>query len=321
MDGEETVAREFGGRGLTALALDELTEKLPARIVVCGNLVQDILVRPVADPVAWGTTAAVEQISQQLGGNGGTTSYTLAKLGIPVTLLSLAGWDAVGDQLIDQLRVNGVQCAVERGSLPTSVSISLVDGLGRRALLYQLGASAGEFRWPGGWEGVTHLHVNAIYRMRDLRQRGAELLKSAKESGVSTSVDAQWDHLGEWPALPATDLLFVNEDEAKHLTGLRDPAAAALALRDHGAEEVVIKLGARGCFASTAEGDFYSDAFPAEVVDTTGAGDCFCGAYLAALHAGKGHREAARFANRIAAIAVGALGATAALDSDQFSSS
>ena len=64
------------------------------RLVVCGNLVQDILVHPVAEPLAWGTTVTVEQIIQSLGGNGGTTSFTLATLGVPVTLMSLAGRDA-----------------------------------------------------------------------------------------------------------------------------------------------------------------------------------------------------------------------------------
>ena len=287
---------------------------MPGRIIVCGNLVQDILVRGVEDPVLWGTTATVDGIEQHLGGNGGSTSYTLGKLGIPVTLVSLAGHDAAGDELIRKLHGAGVETQVYQGKLATSVSISLVDRHGRRALLYQLGASAGEFP---PWQipaGITHLHLNATYRMESLRRDGGALLARAAAAGVTTSLDAQWDHRNEWPPLPSVNLLFVNEMEAEQLTGSRDPAAAALALRDHGAGEVVVKLGERGCFASTSEGDFYSPADAVNAVDTTGAGDCFCGAYLASLYWGKGHREAARFANRIAALAVTALGATAALD-------
>lgn len=292
--------------------------------MVCGNLVQDILVRPVAEPLAWGTTVTVQQIVQNLGGNGGTTSYTLAKLGIPVTLLSLAGRDAAGAQLLASLKQAGVETQVEACNLPTSVSVSLVDANARRALLYQLGASAGTFTRPVTLpEDASHFHLNAIYRMRDLRGHGPQLMEQAKRLGCSTSLDTQWDHEGEWmsvlqPALRFTDLLFVNEDEARELTGLHDPAAAALALRDAGAPEVVIKLGESGCFASTSEGDFYSAAFPARAIDTTGAGDVFVGAYLAALYRGHAHREAATFANRTAAIAVGTLGATAGLDSLQF---
>ncbi len=291
---------------------------------MCGNLVQDILVRPVAEPLAWGTTVTVEQIVQNLGGNGGSTSYTLAKLGIPVTLLSLAGRDAAGAQLLNLLEQAGVATQVELCDLPTSVSVSLVDRKARRALFYQLGASAGTFARPVTFpEDASHLHLNAIYRMRDLRVLGPQLMEQAKRQGCSTSLDTQWDHEGEWmsvlhPALRFTDLLFVNEDEARELTGLPDPSAAALALRDAGAAEVVVKLGERGCFASTAEGDFYSEAFPAEAIDTTGAGDVFVGAYLAARYRGHTHREAAMFANRTAAIAVGTLGATAGLNSLEF---
>jgi len=290
------------------------------RIVVCGNLVQDISVRPVTSPLGWGKTAMVDGIFQGLGGNGGTTSFTLGKLGVPVTLMSLVGRDAVAEQLLARLASACVEARVEQTALPTSVAVSLVDAGGRRALLYQQGASAGQFARPVHFpEDASHFHLNAIYRMQDLRLFGAELLQQAKESGLSTSVDAQWDHLGEWmdvlgPALPWTDLLFVNEDEAWELTGLRDPSASALALRDQGAEEVVVKLGERGCFASTAEGDFFSAPVPVNAVDTTGAGDVFVGAYLASLHRGNGHRETAIFANRTAGTAVGMLGATAWAD-------
>ena len=289
---------------------------MPGRIVVCGNLVQDILVRGVADPVLWGTTATVEGIEQHLGGNGGSTSYTLGKLGIPVTLVSLAGQDAAGDRLIGKLNGAGVETHVDQGKFATSVSVSLVDRQGRRALLYQLGASAGEFP---PWQlppDITHLHLNATYRMDFLRREAGALLAQAAAAGISTSLDAQWDHRNEWPPIPPTNLLFVNETEAEKLTGLRDHAAAALALRDYGAGEVVIKLGEHGCFASTSEGDFYTPAHAVNAVDTTGAGDCFCGAYLASLYWGKSHREAARYANRIAALSVTALGATTALDSE-----
>ncbi|MDQ6676908.1 MAG: carbohydrate kinase family protein [Acidobacteriota bacterium] len=293
---------------------------MKGRVVVCGNVVLDIVVRPVQEPLGWGATTVVESIEQHLGGNGGSTGYTLAKLGVPVTLMSLAGQDAAAEQVLERLRGVGVECAVTQGPLATSVSVSLVEPGGRRALLYQLGASAGDFPKPVRFgKDAAHFHLAAVYRMRDLRCSGPSFLRVAKEAGLSTSVDTQWDHLGEWlpvlePALPWTDLLFVNEDEAAELTGIREPAAAALALRDLGAREVVVKLGERGCFASTAQGDFYSDALKVNAVDTTGAGDCFVGAYLAALHGGEPHREAAAFANRIASLAVQALGATAGLD-------
>ncbi len=258
-------------------------------IVVCGNLSLDTIVRPV-DQVVWDTTAAVESIDRFLGGNGANCAYTLAQQGVPVTLISLAGADALGDELVARLQQAGVECRVQRGELPTSMSVSLVDSAGRRALLYQLGASAGEFEKPWSFpQGATHLHLSAIYRMRDLRAGGAAILEAAKRAGMTTSVDAQWDHLGEWPALPACDILFLNQDEELHLKGYE-------------AETVVVKLGARGCSVERPGESFHEPGLAVEAVDTTGAGDCFCGAYLAALYRGEGHRGAARLANEAAAL-------------------
>ena len=58
--------------------------------VICtGNLVLDILVRPVEEPAIWGATTIVESVEQHLGGNGANTSYTLAKLGVPARLLGM----------------------------------------------------------------------------------------------------------------------------------------------------------------------------------------------------------------------------------------
>ena len=294
-------------------------------IVVCGNMVQDVLVRAVNEPLAWGASTIVEAIAQHMGGNGSNTSYTIGRLGAPVALMSLAGRDAAAENVIARLQGANVDTTmVKRVAAPTSAAASLVGSDGRRALLYQLGASAEEFDKPLRLpENATHFHLAAVYRMRDLRTAAPEFMRAAKEAGLTTSADTQWDHEREWlpvlaPSLPYTDLLFVNEDEGRELTGLTEPSAVALALRDAGAREVVVKLGAMGCFASTSEGDFYSPARCVEVVDTTGAGDCFVGGYLAGLFHGKPHREAAKLANYIGSLSVGRLGATEGLvDIDQ----
>ena len=289
-----------------------------SRVVVCGNTVEDHLVRPVGNALGWGKTTLVEEILTTTGGNGANTSYTIANLGMPVTLLTLLGPER---RVLQRLERAGVDTSrVEEVPLPTSVSIVLVHAGGHRAFLYQLGASAGTFRKPLSLpEDAAHFHLASVYRMPDLRTAAPGFLRTAKEAGLSTSVDTQWDTEGEWlavlaPSLPYTDLLLVNEDEGRMLTECDDPREMALALRDAGARDVVVKLGPRGCFAMTSEGEFHSPAHEAIVVDTTGAGDCFTGGYLVARLRGGSHREAAEFANHIGARAVSALGATQGLE-------
>jgi len=133
-----------------------------------------------------------------------------------------------------------------------------------------------------------------------------------------TSLDAAWDSLGRWlqelgPCLPNVDLLFVNQQQAHMLTGLEDPLDGAKALHEAGARTVVVKLGARGCMVLSRGGSFQVPAFEVETLDTTGAGDCFAGGFLAAIQRGYTEVEAARLANAVGALSVRRVGAVAGL--------
>ena len=154
--------------------------------------------------------------------------------------------------------------------------------------------------------------------MPALRPRAGDLVARARQAGMSVSIDTGWDARGEWlgvlgPCLPHADLLFVNEDEARELTGGRDPMEAARALKELGARTVVVKLGAEGCVVVRDEDIIGSPGFKAAVVDTTGAGDCFAGGFLAAVQRGLSYIEAARFANAVGALSVQKLGSTTGL--------
>jgi len=221
-------------------------------VIVCGNVVFDILARPV-EAVRWGATTIVENVEQQLGGNAGTTSYTIAKLGVPVTLATLVGRDATGETVLGHLRAAGVDLSlVQYVSAPTSIAISLIRRNADRALLYLLGAASEDFQDFALPAAATHFHLAAVYRMRHLRTAAPRFLKAARDAGLRTSLDAQWDTEGEWlkvlaPSLPFTDYTLMNEDEALRLTGFGDPEHAARTLRDLGARHIVVKLGSRGC--------------------------------------------------------------------------
>ncbi|MEP6715888.1 MAG: carbohydrate kinase family protein, partial [Terriglobia bacterium] len=303
---EETTA-EFGlglcGKG-----------SMTGRIVVCGNLVLDILAHPVTEP-RWGATTLVDNIQQQLGGNAGSTSYTLARLGTPVGIVTLTGSDAAARTLLETLSKAGVDVSmVQQVDAPTSTAISLIRPDGERALLYHLGAAAEHFTAFELPADATHFHLAAVFRMRHLRRIAPDLLRRAKEGGLSTSLDAQWDTEGEWmkilaPSLPYTDFALMNEEEAHMLTGVSEPDRAAEVLRHRGAKHVIIKLGAKGCWVDGAVVPGYA----VKAVDTTGAGDCFTAGFLAALHRGLPLFEAARIANAVGAQSVQRVGATAGI--------
>ena len=297
--------------------------KTPAGVLCCGNLVFDILVRPVTD-LAWGKTTWVETIDQSIGGNGASTAYALAKLGIPVRLVGSAGIDEFGDRILRTLESAGVDIAhVTRSERPTPLTVGLVHPNGDRALLHQPGASLDAF--SDGLDltqdlisGFDRFHLANIFAFPRLQPFAAGLLHRAQEHGLKTSLDTGWDSRGRWmetlaPCLPHVDLLFVNAEEALQLTGSTEPEDAARIFREYGANRVILKLGERGCAVFAGSEVFLEPAFAVPVVDTTGAGDCFAGGFLAALQRGYDDREAAHFANAVGALSVQRAGSIAGL--------
>jgi sugar/nucleoside kinase (ribokinase family) len=278
-----------------------------------GNIVHDILVRPV-DKLVFDTTVWVEDIRASLGGNGANTSYALGRLGASVRLASITGRDDWGDRVLRILCDAGVDISgVVRSELPTSMTIVLVRPDGARAFFHRPGCATEPFEIPFG-SGCSHFHFGNVFALPALRPHAGEMMRAASESGLTTSLDTGWDARGEWravidPALPYTDLLFVNCDEARLLSGEDQPEAAARYFLDRGVESVVVKLGASGSVLYTVHGAISAPAFEVEVVDTTGAGDCFAGGFLAALGRGLPCAEALRFANAVGALSVQALGA------------
>ncbi len=292
----------------------------PRGVLCCGNMVHDILVRAV-EQFVWNTTTWVESIEQHLGGNGASTAYALGKLGVPVRLLSMAGRDSFAESLLARLAGAGVDLGfVARAGGPNATTVALVHPGGARLFLHRVGASAQAFAEPPDLtaqvlEGVSHFHLGNPFALPLLRQHAAETLRRARAAGLTTSLDAGWDARGRWsadlgPCFPLTDLLFVNEEEARRLAGAAESSDAARRLRELGAAIVVVKLGGAGCAVFSAETELHVPAFDVPVVDTTGAGDCFAGAFLAALHHGRTLEEAARLANAVAALTIQQLGAT-----------
>jgi sugar/nucleoside kinase (ribokinase family) len=290
--------------------------------VLCtGNIVFDLLVRPV-DQLRWGATTWVDMIGQSMGGNGANTSYALARLGVPVRLLSTVGDDRQGDEMLAGLRSVGVDTrgvTSLRGA--TATTIALVNSGGDRLFLHKPGVNRDAFGEPVDFtpwllQGIAYYHLANPFALPAFRGHASESLRRARAAGLKTSLDSAWDSQGRWfqdlgPCLPHVDLLFANQLEGRMLTGLEDPVECAKALHEAGARTVVVKLGLRGCIVFSQAGHFQLPAFEVETLDTTGAGDCFAAGFLAAVQRGYTTVEAARIANAVGALSVrrpGAIG-------------
>ncbi len=294
---------------------------MKVRGVLCsGNIVYDTLVKPV-DELNWGRgTTFVESIEYHPGGNGANTSRALAILGVPVRLTGAVGADEQGRFILEVLRKAGVDMAgVAQVKAPTAATVGMVNSAGDRKFFHRPGASNEAFTTPINFaarehDGISHYHLASFFVLPRLRASGAEVLLRAREAGLTTSFDTNWDPLDGWmrdlePCLRHLDILFMNEDEARMVTGSTDPAVSASVILDGGAQTAVMKLGGRGCAIYTANEEIVCPAFDVPAVDTTGAGDCFVAGFLAARQRGASLAEAGRFANAVAALSVQRIGA------------
>src|SRR3954465_12465347 len=159
-----------------------------AGVLCCGNISFDIPVWPV-DRFQWGTTLWVDKIEETVGGNGGNTAYSLAKLETPVRLFGVVGRDARGDAILARLRETGVDVScVGRSHLPTNSSICVVHPSGDRLFLHQRGASSAvtpemlDFR-PDKNPGYSHFHLANLYTVPAIRKNAPDVLQRARTAG------------------------------------------------------------------------------------------------------------------------------------------
>ncbi len=292
-----------------------------SRGVLCaGSIVFDTIVRAFDQP-RWGTTTLVESIDCRVGGNAANTARALGILGVPVRLVGALGSDEPARfirRALDQSAVD--TSAMVTLELPTAASVVLVNAAGDRQFLHRLGTSAEVFAQPLEFspllcDGISHFHLASMFVIPNLRANGAAMLANARLVGLTTSFDTNWDAHGEWmqalePCLPHLDYLFMNEDEARMITGSSDPDVAAEAVLSRGVRTAVLKLSGRGCAVYTQDSRIVCPAFKVEAQDTTGAGDCFVAGFIAARMEGASLAKAGRFANAVAALSVGKIGAT-----------
>ena len=279
-------------------------------IVCVGQLVADIVVRPVNALPFPGRTTAVEELDILSGGCAANTAAVLAKLGADARLAALIGTDAFGGAaLADQVRAGVNVDAVTRGSdVPTSVAIVLVDDRGQRSFYYRGGsleAMANRHVPDDLLRSARVVHVGGAMKMLNLDL--AALMAKAKAFGAITSLDTDWDIYGNWMrllegALPNIDYLITNEEEAVMLAGKVDPMDAARDLLACGPRAVAVKRGERGALLAVTNGIFEYPAYRVEVLDTTCAGDAFVAGFLLGVSEGRPLDESMRLGNAAGAL-------------------
>lgn len=305
------------GKGSTSVRVHN-SNRQPA-VLCAGALVLDTLVRPFYQ-LPWGTTAFVETIETRVGGSAANTARALGILQVPVRAVAMLGRDPAGETIRQEL----VRCNVDISCLetvdePSPQTVVLVNSNGDRQFLHRKGCSDIAFReglnfTPQCLSGIAHFHLASLFVVPHLRTNAPTMLQEAHTRGLTTSLDTSWDPDEEWmkvlePCLPHLDILFMNEDEAAQIAGLKTVEAMARAAIGRGTGMVVIKQGHQGCRIYTESQSIACPSYDVQVRDTTGAGDCFVAGFLAACLEGAPHERAGLIANATGALSVQQVGA------------
>ncbi len=280
------------------------------RVVVLGDVMVDVVAR-LSGPVAPGSDSPA-RVAFQGGGQAANTAAWLAVAGARVALVGRVGADAAGRDAVDELGALGVETRLAVDSeRSTGTCVVLVAPDGERTMFPDAGANGGlavADLGPDLFVRGDHLHVAGYALLRDgsRSQPRSRLCERAEAAGMTVSVDPSSAALlsdGFRQLGKGVDLLVPNELEARALTGVSDPSAAARALSESFAE-VVVTLGEDGA-VWTDGSELVRVAAPAvDVVDTTGAGDAFAAGLLAARVRGAGPEEALEAGCALAARAV-----------------
>jgi ribokinase len=288
-------------------------------VTVVGSLNEDVLVGVERLP-GRGETVIGRDARPAPGGKGANQAAAAGRLGPDVAMVGRVGEDPAGDRQVAALAGAGVDVTrVDRTpGVPTgSATIPVEDGTGENLIVVVPGANAEVTRadvvtTPVRWASVLLLQLEV--------PMDAVLAAAATATGTVVLTPAPPRPLPR-ELLDRVDVLVPNEHELAQLAGVpsgeRPPGELADLARSVAARSVVVTLGARGALVVPADGTAALQASPpVTAVDTTGAGDCFCGALAQALAGGADLAVAVRFAVTAAALSTTGPGARGALPDD-----
>jgi ribokinase len=276
-------------------------------IAVVGSINLDLVVAVERHP-APGETVVGGDRRELPGGKGANQAVAVARLGADVAMVGRVGADAQGTRLRDHLANEGidVEHVVVDDDAPTGMALIAVDGAGENTIVVSPGANA-------------RVGAGDVQAARDVLAGAAVTLlqHEVPVSAVDAAIVAAGGTvvLNPAPARALTrqvDVLVPNRGELAGLTG-RNGDPAELAHSFDLAAAVVVTLGSEGALVVDGDRTERIEAPRVNAVDTTGAGDAFCGALAQALAEGADLVEAARWAVRVAAVSVTRVGAQSGL--------
>lgn len=278
-------------------------------IAVVGSVNLDIVARVDRHPRG-GETLMADSHETAHGGKGANQAVAAARLGAPVAFVGCVGTDAAGEELAQGLVAEGIDIGLLRSTAsPTGTALIVLDSEGENTIVVAAGANADvaigdeEAAFLGGADILVcqlEIPLPTVIDAMDAAS-GVVILNAAPAADLP---DEAWERI---------DYLIVNEHELELTLG----KATHDAVRERGLTAVITTLGADGARVVTASDVGHVPAPSVSAIDTTGAGDAFCGAFATGLHRGLDVFQAAAEGVHVGALATTKVGARRGMPSSR----
>jgi len=281
-------------------------------VIGLGMAAIDVAIRLEHMPT-WENPGRISGFTLADGGAAGTACYVAATFGLRTGFIDTFGTDDMGvrkKRSLEQVGVDVSRMVRHDGPEDNIVIVYVQEQTGERVFGFNkrmLSHPVKPEELDRGYiTSASYLHLDGAHIIASI-----EAARWAHQEGKTVILDAGKDQ-PEHPLMQAlvaeTDVLICGSGFAPKLTGKKDIWEAGRAALKKGPHIVVQTEGVNGSYTSSVEDEFHTKAFKVDVVDTTGAGDVFHGAYLVGLARGWNLQKIATFASAVAAIKCTVLG-------------
>ncbi|QNF33515.1 carbohydrate kinase family protein [Adhaeribacter swui] len=292
-------------------------------VVVVGELNVDLIANGLSKFPEVGKEIIANQFVTTLGSSSAIFASNLSAFGTKVTFTGKVGNDNYGDFIVAALKARRVDVnnIVRTGKPDTGVTIVLNYDEDRAMVTYQGAMAAfnlGDIP-DNVLEQARHLHLSSVFLQESLKKDIVLLFKKAKQLGLTTSLDPQWDPAEKWDIdweklLGYVDIFMPNQAELNAITNTTTIPAAIDVLKDF-SNILVVKNGREGAILWTDNNLIHQPAFfNNSVVDSIGAGDSFNAGFIHAFLQGRTLKECMEFGALMGAINTTSSGGTMAFE-------
>jgi len=267
--------------------------------------VDDLIFVPVYPPAD--AKIPVSRRERHCGGLTATALVAAARLGCHCAYAGVLGEDELSKFAIERLSQEGISFSHlirRKEARPVYANIIVDEGQKTRNIFFDLNGFVGA---DDALPEAQMIRSTRVLFVDHLSPKGMlRAARIAREAGIPVVADFEGSESPQFEELlEQVDHLIVSRAFATAFTGKKDPAEAAKKLWTRNRKVVVTTTGADGCWyvsESSPESPIHHPAFPVKVVDTTGCGDVFHGAYAAGLVLGMTLSERVRVASAAAAL-------------------